>query len=373
MKRVILLLLLLTLTGCFRGDYSIVGESASYYDTDRNVAGASFRLGTTKDVIEVTIGNGNPELIKAKRNADGIHYVEVENPMPGSFYRFRVTKIGNKTFDQVSKETHTPGSIWIDEDKNRGTVWVEIPGKSSDSDSAIDDLTPITVIDSNLGGGVRIMASTGSLEGKGVKAEWTLKSAGVELVGRDVTIRYRIDGGKWMEKAAKTDNAGKAQMTIDNAKEGSTYEFDLYELDGEEYETVDPKELELKKVEVKIPATTTASACTDDPFDYGEIAVVDKFSNVEFDGEGWSMTFGWQLMDPDEYPGVGGIIVDYAATGPLDTPQSDDSLWDRTQQDGRFEGYMYTLNPGTYTFYIRDFDTFGSYCGDGDTIELTVP
>lgn len=113
--------------------------------------------------------------------------------------------------------------------------------------------------------------------------------------------------------------------------------------------------------------TPSATAtCTPDPFDYGEINVLDKHGSGEIYDypdapEGGYLFFGWTVDKP-------GIGMNYKITG----PDGEKTQWGQVDPDGKIELQHPVYSYGTYTASIVDFETFGSYCGDGDVIEITI-
>jgi len=115
--------------------------------------------------------------------------------------------------------------------------------------------------------------------------------------------------------------------------------------------------------------------CTYDPGGYGEIEVLDKWGKVTPIDDGgykmWILEWGWKLKHTGEHYTTQGITLNYEILrGP--GPLAPEASWGRTNDEGHLEESLQVYEPGTYTFRLIDFDTFGSYCGDGHEITLTA-
>ena len=120
-------------------------------------------------------------------------------------------------------------------------------------------------------------------------------------------------------------------------------------------------------------SVTSDSQCTEDPFGYGEIKVIDNWASYETDLPYYFFNVGWLLQhtNPNYQNNVNSMTVDLDMTGPVDWSPPSKTV--RTDGSGNLQISWSTQNPGTYTFTITNFQNMGSYCGNGDTITLTIP
>lgn len=137
-------------------------------------------------------------------------------------------------------------------------------------------------------------------------------------------------------------------------------------------------ETKSKKGEVDIVVDDAISAyekkvCTPDPFEYGEINVVEKSGTGDWEvsGDGYEaglLNIKWQIKHTNPQQTASGIIINFKVIG----PEGNTTDWERTNEKGIMESTYPVYVKGTYTVEIVDFDTFGKYCGEGDKIVIDI-
>ena len=196
-----------------------------------------------------------------------------------------------------------------------------------------------------------------------------------KLLEDGLPVKYLInvwfdDGsGKQDYEQTTVDSQGNLQVEHTLLPAGETFVFSLsYYPPNAAY----GDDIPISNSEIIIETPGREDGCTIDPFDYGEIQVVDKWGYiVEIPYGGYELHWGWTLKGiPHEVldftPSVSGIGVNYKTSGPFDS--SPYGTWARTTDDGKLEQVWLIEELGNYTFEIDDFETFGAYCGDGDII-----
>ncbi len=118
--------------------------------------------------------------------------------------------------------------------------------------------------------------------------------------------------------------------------------------------------------------TCQCEKCTPDPFEYGEIVVVDKsgYADWEVAADGYAAGYlmvEYRLKHMNPKASASGIAVNYKVSGP-----ESGAAWQQVDDEGVARITHWIGTKGTYTIEIVDFDTFGAYCGDGDKITIEV-
>ncbi len=125
--------------------------------------------------------------------------------------------------------------------------------------------------------------------------------------------------------------------------------------------------------EIELIFSEPKGLCTPDPFEVGEIKVYGESgsSNWEVAGDGYEagvIYYNWQTEHTGEYSTVAGIGANFRVIG----PSGEKIVWTRTDESGALKGTHAVWEKGNYTVEIVDFETHGSYCGDGNKINVVV-
>jgi len=180
---------------------------------------------------------------------------------------------------------------------------------------------------------------------------------------------------------------GEGQLTINNPPPGY-YLFDVKSailqddskadiFSGEYISTSTPRTVNVVACSDSSDNTdssvTSDSQCTDDYAKYGEIKVVDRWGSYDKEDSYYFFNVGWSFEHSNPYfkNNVNSMTVDVDITGPFDNGPPTKTV--RTDYNGKIRIGWPIENFGTYTFKIVNFQNMGSYCGNGDTITLTIP
>ncbi|MGY5143202.1 MAG: hypothetical protein ACW9XH_01850 [Candidatus Nitrosopumilus sp. bin_32a] len=180
---------------------------------------------------------------------------------------------------------------------------------------------------------------------------------------------------------------GEGQLTINNPPPG-TYSFDVKSailqddskadiFSGEYISISTPRTVNVAACNDstdKIDSSVTSdSQCTDDYAKYGEIKVIDRWGSYDKEDSYYFFNVGWSFEHSNPYfkNNVNSMTVDVDITGPFDNGPPTKTV--RTDYNGKIRIGWQIENFGTYTFKIINFQNMGSYCGNGDTITVTVP